>query len=96
MKKATHSKILKQNELEFFQRETLSMKRGHGIKQRRRLEIDKFACSTLSLQYSEVGCEFHSVLVFKLVILIFNHQPELVYRKSKVIVTPSKQLEQPR
>lgn len=72
------------------------MNGGHGMKQRRRLEIDKFACSTLTLQYSEVGCEFHSAPVFKLVVLIFNHQLELVYRKSKVNVTPSKQLEQPR
>lgn len=70
-----------------FQRQTLNMKKEHGVKQRRRLRIDKFTFLAFSLSFPEIGYEFHSAPEFELVMLMFNHQLELVCRESQVNVT---------
>lgn len=54
------------------------MEKKHGMKQTKRLGIDKFACLIFSLQFPEFDCEFQYSRApeFKLVILIFKGCPQ--------------------
>lgn len=98
MRKSAQRKILR-NELEVPKANTEDEKE-HGVEQGRSLGTDKCICfiflySFLSLAAKFIVSQSTTVQICNIGILIFDHQLELVCRKSQVSVTPSKEVEQP-